>query len=218
MMQPYAVSAVYNGPIPDRETSRPYAASYILAAMSSLQIVTSLANKSTFSIEEALGNYSSLGTLFESGCLVNGISNCTAACQDPNLIFASPYTLQNCMVMVALGNTTVSYYNMTLSDPVIANASKLSIYPKSSDYSSLISTVNQTIEKCFTQYCNQSPGGCPISGDGPVCQWFSAREIDGSSLVTSDICFPNICGNVPAQLNADIGGIGVRHRVIKSRS
>ena len=197
-----------------------------------------------FSVQDALSTYSSFnstylpsaehgsGTLFRSGCVVDGILNCTAACQDVNQIFADPHTLQNCMVMAS-----ISLYNsgVILDGNSTALAEDFSIYVDQPDFQSLASRVNQTIQDCLYQYLEKypssNPGGMNTWQPDDIEETWGVEETGGldekeygiwtwgpwyydspSNVTTTNayIGFPSVCNNILAPLNADVGGIGVR--------
>ena len=166
-------------------------------------------------MQDALGTYAGLdgtdlplaeqgyGTLFRSGCVVDGIVNCTAACQDVNQIFADPYTLQNCMVMASIGILIAIEANVTLDGSATAFAEDFVIQIDQPNYGSLASSVNQTIQDCLYQYLDKYPG---YDTDQMWAQY--------GSMVLNLTQFPSVCDNVLAPLNADVGGIGVRKAIL----
>ena len=148
--------------------------------------------------EFTIGTISDLGTLFRNGCVVDGILNCTAACQDVNRVFADPHTFQNCMVVASLA---VLGSNVTLDANSTALVQDFSIHIDEPDFQSLASGVNQSIQDCLQQYLGKSPGYFQ-----QVWPWYQVG--DGSEPVNIPR-FPDICSNLIAPLNADVGGIGV---------
>ena len=170
-----------------------------------------------FSIQDALLTYSGLngadpdlyvpnpgsGTLFRSGCVVDGILNCTAACQDVNQIFADPHTFQNCMVMASLNGL---YQNATLDGSSTALAEDFSIHVDQPSFQSLANLVNQTIQDCLYQYLSEYSSLYP---DG-IDNWSPWYYIKAPFVSESAyLGFPSVCDNLLAPLNADVGGIGV---------
>ena len=136
-----------------------------------IPIFTSSDSSPLFSMQDALWIYSGdpdytpsktiTGTLFRSGCVVDGILNCTAACQDVNQIFADPHTFQNCMVMASIQNLNVLYQNVTLDGSPTALAEDFSIHVDQPSFQSLANLVNQTIQDCLYQYLSEYSSLCP---------------------------------------------------------
>ena len=175
-----------------------------------IRIVASPDSSPLFSIQDALltygdfqnakflggGLYRTPGTLFRSGCVVDGILNCTAACQDVNQIFADPHTFQNCMVVASLPDSIV-----TLPAGSTAVAREFFIPIDQTEVQSLASVVRQKIQDCVVQYFGNSSGGDILWE--PWYQWLD--------VPTGTPSFPSICDKpIAVPLNADVGGIGVR--------
>ena len=143
--------------------------------------------------------YRGWGTLFRSGCVVDGVLNCTAACQDVNQIFTDPHTFQNCMVVASL---TVLGSTVTLDTSSADLAKDFSLHIDQPDFQSWASGVNQTIQDCLIQYLDNS-SGVHDRWEPWYLQLGDLRFMNAPS-------FPSICNNLTAvPLNADIGGIGV---------
>ena len=131
----------------------------------------------------------------QSGCYVDGILNCTAACQDVNQIFGDINTFRNCVAIVSMQemiNRNISFVfvenNLTISHP----------NPRPT-FQDLASGVNRTILQCLQQYQDKYPGNDAVE----MCE-------PGNTKPANLVQFPNICDNVASvPLNADVGGIGV---------
>ena len=202
--------------------------------MSVIDLYQSLFNSSTFSFQGALSAYSGgsydghcasygytgvgHGYLYAASCVVNGTQNCTAACQDLELIFANPYTVQNCMVLASLGpvqstNGSSTLNGITLSQNLTTATGNFSIDFTDPDFQGFANNVNQSITGCLAQYCNEastcSTDTCP---HGYACNWYEAGNGDPDAVFRRGLlghCYYDMCGNVVVPLNADIGGIGV---------
>ncbi|KAK0514430.1 hypothetical protein JMJ35_003047 [Cladonia borealis] len=174
----------------------------------------------SFSMQDALSTYSCTNTtytppldnattidldIFQSGCYIDGIFNCTAACQDVNQIFADISTFRNCMAIVSmqeLVNRNISWEliewsptTSTNSDPSVSGSIDLH-EPSLQD---LASGVNRTILQCLQQYQDKYPGNDVVE----MCE-------PGNTKPANLVQFPNVCDNVTSvPLNADVGGIGV---------
>ena len=185
--------------------------------LSPIRIVASSDSSPLFSVQDALSTFSGYdttnlpsentvqgpGTLFRSGCVVDGIPNCTAACQDVNQVFADPHTFQNCMVVASL---TVLGPNVTLDASSTALAEDFSIHIDESDFQSLASGVNQTIQDCLHQYLDKYP-------EDNWCFWPWYQVVDGDEPAYS-LNFQSCCDNLMVPLNADVGGIGVQNPTV----
>ena len=187
------------------------------ATATPISIVTSSDSSPLFSMQDALSSYSGhnttdspygWGTLFSSGCLVDGIAYCTAACQDVNQVFADPHTFQNCMVVASL-IVLGSIVTLDASSTVVAQ--DFPIHIDQPEFYSLASGANQIIQNCLTQYLNDSSGSY-VSWT----PWYFELEDSEVTLVSS---FPNICDNLTSvPLNADVGGIGVREYIVYEKT
>ena len=203
-----------------------------------------------FGVQDALSTYSGFnntylpsaeqgsGILFRSGCVIDGILNCTAACQDPNQIFTNPHTLQNCMVMASLWflkPALMSYplvlygsrdfqrpFYLTIDSSSTALLEEFSIHTDEHDFQVLASGVNRTIQDCLYQYLDKYPSfedddldddPDEIETWGP---WYfdSVLFMPTASKYNAYIGFPSVCNNVLAPLNADVGGIWVRKAML----
>ncbi len=180
-----------------------------------IYINTSWDTSSTFSFQDALSTYGGYsrstnlsGTLFHSGCVIDLIPNCTAACQDVNHIFADPYTLQNCMVMASLQQSLIGDSDILLDGLTLPLANDFSIKVDDPNFQSLAKEVNQTTQDCLHQYL----GTADFDRWGP---WYTGGTQHPGPY---DMSFPDICGNASAPLNADIGGIGVRQKTFLGRT
>ena len=188
-----------------------------------IRISASSDSSPLFSIQDALSTYSGFnntnaplelpsngpGTLFRSGCVVDGVLNCTAACQDVNQIFAAPHTFQNCMVVASL---TVLGSTMYLDNSSIPITEEF-IPVNEPGFEGLASVVNQTIQDCLTQYLEQGPGS-----DEQWSPWYVVPELVETAL-TAFPSFPSVCNNLTSvPLNADVGGIGVRQYIVYDKT
>ncbi len=189
--------------------------------MSAINLIQSFSYSPTFSFEDAIDAYDSgpdeagSGVLYSHGCLVNNDNtpNCTAACQNPSLVFANLYTMQNCMVLASLGptkpyaNGSLIRRNHTISPHSETLLSDFSIHLRDPQFPSLASDVNTMISDCLQQYCNRNNNSC---SPAYFCNVFDINLESSSYNDTGDYCYPYICdGYQSSHLNPDIGGIGV---------
>lgn len=173
---------------------------------------TTLENQTIFGLQDALnGKYeygdddpSGAVTLFPNACLQSdGTQNCTAACLSNTQMFSNLETLHNCAL---LPNIMVHLANNNLTTNARRIVENLKIESSSSD-SSLPSRISNAIQHCLLVTCNDN-SDCvgilnPVNG--------SSRNHSPDNLNGSDFAdtYLNICGSIPAYVNADVGGIGV---------
>lgn len=203
-------------------------------ALSVIDLQQSSFNSSTFSYQGVLfaysgGNYNGYGAsygytgvghgyLCAAGCVFNGTQNYTAACQDLELIFANPYTMQNYMVLTCLDpvqstNGSLTLNGITLSRNLTTATGNFSIDLADPDSQGFANNVNQSITGCLAQCCSET-SWCSTDTypDGYSCIWYDAGSGDPDAMFRRGIlshCYYDICGEVVVPLNGDIGGIGV---------
>ena len=177
---------------------------------------------STLSLQDALfpesgtaftdSPYSGAPYIFADACtLGDGSQNCTTACSLGGTMFANLQNLHNCMTFQTLSE---HYEAKNLTKEATALVETLSIHATSPN-SSLTLNITQQIQTCLVDYCASLPL-CKdrystvdpytsydyISPYAPNSTFDLYR--DGIGLVD------NICISVPAPINSEIGGIGVR--------
>ena len=135
-------------------------------------------------------------TLYDNGC---DRMNCTAACQDPNQIFGNPYTLANCMTLMAMGTMLPRNDSSLWLPENLHIAEDFSVMLADGSFQDLAATTNEIMVDCISQYCATTLG-C-LSYDPLDC--FDVLFNDKYNIF-------DICSNLVVPLNADIGGIGVR--------
>ena len=135
--------------------------------------------------------------LYDNGC---DQMDCTAACEDPNQIFGNPYTLANCMTLIAMG-TILPPNGSTdwVSPETLHIAEDFSVMLEDRGFRDLATTMNEAIGGCVSQYCATTQGCLSYS---PL----SCLDV----LFSDEYTIFDICSNLVVPLNADIGGIGVR--------
>lgn len=89
--------------------------------------------------------------LFDTGCQVDDVQNCTAACQDPRLAFDTLDTLHNCMMYPVIAD---QYFKGNLSSEIAQLADSLGIGKEQWPSSSISSNITKTIGNCLDAYCN----------------------------------------------------------------
>ena len=92
--------------------------------------------------------------LFDTGCLVDGVKNCTAACQDPGSAFSNLTTLHNCMMYPVIAD---QYAKDNLSTDIVQLADSLGIEKEQWPSSSVSLKITKTISMCLDAYCGNLP-------------------------------------------------------------
>ena len=141
-------------------------------------------------------------TVFPDACIQkDGIPNCTAACLDKTQMFSDLKTLHNCAVFPHI---SVQLANNNLTADARRLAEELKIQP-SNDGSSLPSDISNAIQSCLLDSCKNNED-CAGTLDGPKVD-HSPNILTGRRFI--DDTYFNLCGPIPAYVNADVGGIGV---------
>lgn len=174
---------------------------------------TTWENNTVFGLQDALnGKYeyndddpSGPITVFPNACLQSdGTQNCTAACLSKTQMFSNLETLHNCALFP---NIFVHLANNNLSANARRIAEDLKIEANGSD-SSLPSRISNAIQHCLLDSCNANTDCIgilnPINGSSKD---HSPDNFNGSDFAET---FLNICGPIPAYVDPDVGGIGVR--------
>ena len=153
--------------------------------------------------------------LFNTGChLVDGVRNCTVACQDPGSAFSTLDTLHNCMMYPVIAN---QYFSGSLSKETAQLADSLGIGKEQWPLSSISSNITKTIVTCLDDYC-KSLQDCSVPQQNQTFyDYFDSRLSLGPrgpfffELAPDQVDLPfDLCDDFPVSVNQDIGGIGVR--------
>ena len=110
----------------------------------------------TYSLGDALGPVSDavlsadgyvVPYLFDTGCQVDGVQNCTVACQDPGSAFSALDTLHNCIMYPVIAD---QYSKSNLSMEIAQLADSLGMGKEQWPSSSSISlNITKTINNCL---------------------------------------------------------------------
>lgn len=143
--------------------------------------------------------------LFADACRqADGSTNCTASCNDTSLMFENLETLHNCMVFPQVA---AHHYNNNLTARAQRLVEGLEIEPMKNT-SDLSRAVMSHVQSCLTDYCATITGCREQYADENPSPYLNASYWDfndqGEELVEY------ICGYFSAQVNSDIGGIGVQ--------
>ena len=185
----------------------------------------------TYSLEDALSLLGSLTVLnvvgdfgpylFHTGCQVDGVQNCTVACQDPGSAFSTLDTLHNCMMYPIIAD---QYSKSNLSMEIAQLADSLGIGKEQWPSSSISLNITKTIGNCLDAYCD-TLNDCKdsvqvdqnltydydptyitfLNNTGPF--YFDLDPYDDFSLGRRfDLCY-----YLNVSTSQEIGGIGVSH-------
>ena len=181
--------------------------------------------RNTYSLQDALSPNGDDSTqaingyiapyLFHTGCQYHdGGPNCTAACQDPESAFSTLETLHNCMMYPTIAD---QYDKNNLSSDIAQLAHSLGI--EKGQWPSTVSlNITQTIGSCLDAYCNS------LENCNSEIQYYNEsyygvsestfKNFTGSFYFNLDPGRSgtefDLCAYLPASVNQDIGGIGVR--------
>ena len=168
-------------------------------------------HRTLFNLQDALfpslsgdSSYNEPSYLFADACnLGDGTQNCTASCLSNGTMFANLQNLHNCM---AYQSVAEQYQKNNLTQEAQALVEELNIEPASPN-STLVLTITHAIQTCLVDYCN-SIQGC--EDEYPQTHSSHFRPGNNFDLYTDGgWLVDNICGSLPAQVNTDVGGIGV---------
>jgi hypothetical protein len=138
--------------------------------------------------------------LIDSGCS----GDCRKACQDPNLMFNSTFTLWNC-VTLATAATLVQNGSLQLGDTSVAE--QLLHFGNLTDFNS--TKVYQNLVTCTTASCTgqagKGHGECPPATLSLANKTITAGFVDEIRHGLQDYCEV-----IADSINADIAGPGVR--------
>lgn len=112
------------------------------------------------------GSYWPTIYLYEEGCWVNGVRNCTAMCMDSDLIWDSPSDKVNLNVSANIGNCAVYAILANLleyENGNISNADLASEYGILSANQVDLDAINGTAGLCLQSYCAAQPTKCASS-------------------------------------------------------
>ena len=175
--------------------------------MSNITYKTFNITSNTYSLGDALGPFFgavlsadryTVPYLFNTGCLVDNVPNCTVACQDPKSAFSALDTLHNCFMYPVIAD---QYFKGNLSKETAQLADSLGIGKEQWPLSSISSNITKTIGNCVDAYCSTLQY-CSVAGQN-------------QSFYEYPWAF-ELCEYFPVSVNQDIGGIGVRnskHRI-----
>lgn len=130
--------------------------------------ISEITNKAypDLSYTDVLDSYDTPIYLYEDGCWVNGVRNCTAMCMDSDLIWASPSEKVNLNVSANVGNCAIYPILANLLEHERSNLSNPDITSKYGIVSANrvdVGAINKTAGLCLENYCAAQPSKCASS-------------------------------------------------------
>ena len=144
-------------------------------------------------------------SLFEDACVLrNGTRDCTAACTDNTQMFGNLETLHNCM---SYPRIAVQMANNNLTDRASSLARALNI--EANNASGLPSRISNSIQRCLLDTCK----AVPECREGMNMIELSDEDQGPTGFNTTENHYFVLCADIPAYLNADVGGVGVNSNI-----
>ena len=145
----------------------------------------------TIGLQGALNKYyrSTNGavTVFVDACMQDdGVKDCTVACQNLTQMFRNLTTLHNCVVFADI---SLHRSNNSLTTEASHLAEELNIEPGNNG-----SGIFNATQSCLLDSCNNN------------------TDCAGKFNNTTNDTYISLCGAIPHNITADVGGIGVRSR------
>ena len=198
---------------------------FYVSATNSLGITSN-----TYSLQDAISpnsydstqpfNGHSVPYLFDTGCQVDGVQNCTAACRNAGSAFRTLETLHNCMMYPIIAD---QLFKDNLSIEIAQLAQTLGIEKEQWPSSPVSLNITTTIDSCLDAYCSTLPD-CTEAAYQYNLSYYHATNSNISLNQTTGFYFDldpyqehhpratfDLCEYLPVSINQDIGGIGVRH-------
>lgn len=140
--------------------------------------------------------------LFASGCEVNGVADCTRACNNTETFFGSLETFYNCVALASVAYWTQDAKTLYVSNETEFNASSIM------GSGTLAEFDGRQVLKSFISCAKDS---CDHDGLSEPCN----KTIDALSIETSTAkeifdAMDHFCPDLAAEINPDIFGPGVR--------
>lgn len=142
--------------------------------------------------------------LFESGCRVDGVSDCTRACNDTTLFFGSLETFYNCASLSSIAYWTQDAKSYYVSDEGEKNVSSIMGGGTVSEFDGR--PVLNSFISCAKDSCDNDNLATPC--DHSIDQ----LSINNSSAEDVFDAMDAFCPDITAEINPDIFGPGVRPR------
>jgi len=132
---------------------------------------------------------SALIPLWTAGCWSEGVQNCTATCLDPVLIWGSEFTFSFNVTSNVANCAAYNLFAAALDDPEFDFrgldqknvAAELGILSASQAGISTLALINETINTCMTEFCNDNET-CLVNNQYRYVGG-TVRELDLHSLV-----------------------------------
>lgn len=146
--------------------------------------------------------------LFESGCKIDGVSDCTQACNDTEIFFGSLDTFYNCVALASITYFTQDARPFYVGEEAELNASSIMGSGTVADFN------GKSVLGSFISCAKES---CDNDGLGQPCN----RTIFDLSTETSTAeeifaALDSFCPDLAAEINPDIFGPGVSEEPIRN--
>ena len=139
--------------------------------------------------------------LFQSGCKVDGVSDCTRACNDTEIFFGSLETFYNCVALASVAYWTQDAKSFYISEATEFNASSIMGSGTLTEFDG---------KQVLSSFISCAKDSCDHDGLSEACN----KTIDELSIDTSTAreifdAMDHFCPDLAAQINPDIFGPGV---------
>lgn len=139
-------------------------------------------------------------SLYTTGCQIGGSPDCTQACVDPALFFASLETFYNCAALASISYWTHEVQNYYVSPAAEVNASSIMGNGTLSNFDP---------KPVLTGFTSCAQKACLVDGLSQPCDE-SIRLLTNTSTASNVFdALDSFCPNIKAELNPDIFGPGV---------
>lgn len=148
--------------------------------------------------------------LLESGCHVDGVPNCPKACNDAELFFGSMETFYNCAALASISYWTQDSMMYFISEDAERNASAVMAGATLADFDD--GPVLESFVGCALEACRDDGLSVPCDDD------IRGLSQENSSPEEIFAAMANFCPEIEAEINPDIFGPGVGHRLFQLSS
>ncbi|KAF5027280.1 hypothetical protein F66182_623 [Fusarium sp. NRRL 66182] len=150
--------------------------------------------------------------LFSSGCIVDGVADCTRACNSSDLFFSSLETFYNCAALAAAAHWTRSASLYYISQETEKNASAIMGSGTLAEFDA--KPVLRSLITCAQDACENDGLSKPCNS---TIEFLSYEDSTAEEIFDA---MDDFCPELPAEVNPDIFGPGVgpipRHLVLPS--
>lgn len=153
-------------------------------------------------IEDGIGGSQEI-MLLKSGCLVDGVPDCSKACNDTELFFGSMETFYNCAALASISYWTQDSMMYFINEEAERNASAVMGDGTLAGFDD--GPVLESFVACALESCRDDGLAVPCGDD------IGSLSKDNSSAEEIFAAMANFCPAIEAEINPDIFGPGVSH-------